>query len=82
LRVGRGEDETLVRDAIDVGCRIAHGLAAAVEAEVAVADVVEQENDDVGTLAGFLLQRFQLFRDLLLLVGVRDHRLHPCCPPA
>lgn len=51
LGVGRGEEQPLVGEAVDVRSRRAHGRAAAVDPEVAPAHVVGQEEEDVGLLA-------------------------------
>lgn len=52
--------------------RVAHRLAAAVEARVHPAHVVGDEDEDVGLIAEALLQVGQLGPRLLLLVRVGD----------
>ena len=49
LGVGVGEDGALVGDAVDVGRAVAHH-AAVVDAGVPVADVVAEDDEDVGPL--------------------------------
>ncbi len=69
--VARGQQQSAPGDAIDVGCRCAHGDPAAVAAKVTPPDVVHQDDDHVGapTGAGAELRHFDGRR----LVAARDH---------
>ena len=75
-RVGRGEQQALVGEPVHVRRRVADRDAAAVEAGVHPADVVHQEDQDVGLLAGLLLERCELVARCLVLLGMRDDRVH------
>ena len=56
LGIGGGQDQPFGGDLVDIGGCAADRDATAIEAEVHPADVVEQEDEDVGLLAGLLLE--------------------------
>ena len=76
LRVGRQEMQAFASQAVHVGRGRAGQQAAAVDAEVAIAHVVHEEDQDVRLFPGLLLQLGQLLLGRGRLVVVRDHRLH------
>jgi hypothetical protein len=76
LGVGGGEDEALVAQFVHGGGGGAHGRPAAEDAEVAVTHVVHQKDQNVGLLAGLLLQRGELGLGLGFLALVEDDRFH------
>ena len=59
-RIGRGEQQAFIGEPIHVRRGVADGDAAAVEAGIPPADVIHQEDQDVGLLAGLRRQRREL----------------------
>jgi hypothetical protein len=75
-RIGRGQQQPLIGELVHGRGGIAHGDAATVEAWIAPADIVHQENEDIRLLAGFLGKLRELVLRGLVLLGMLDHRIH------
>ena len=87
LRVGRGQAQSAAGERVDVRGRCAQTDTASVHADIAVAEVVDQKDQDVGLASGSLLERREFFLRGLLLGGSRNcwlevrgdgHDLHEC----
>ena len=75
LGIAGRELQAAAREPVEVRRRRAHRHAAAVAAEVAPADVVHQENQDVGPLAAARDEIGDLLSGSLRLGGMRERRL-------
>jgi hypothetical protein len=75
-RIGRGEQQAFIGEPVHIRRGIADRDAAAIEARVSPADIVQQEDHDVGLLAGLRRQACELGLRRLVLLGMLDHRVH------
>ena len=75
-RVGGRKDQACIGEPVHYRRGIAHRLSAAVESRIHPADVVHQEDKDVGFLAGLLLQGGELLARFGILLRRQDDRIH------